>query len=111
MKGGYRISPQEIEEILIGHPDIQECVVFGVPDDQLGERISAVLSVKPGAQVNETDLLIHCKSALAPYKVPRQIAIVPEIPKSSSGKIQRETLLELLSFPSAKTRTIHVSES
>ncbi len=93
---GYRISPQEIEEVLSRHPAVSECFVVGVPDDQLGERIAAVVSLKHGMELGQSDLLHHCKTSLAPHKIPRQVTFLPEIPKSSSGKVQRESLLRHL---------------
>ena len=104
---GYRVSPQEIEEVLSRHPAVSECFVVGVPDEQLGERIAAVVSLKHGMELGQGELLHHCKTSLAPHKIPRQVTFLPEIPKSSSGKVQRESLLRHLvsSSRNARNRT------
>lgn len=93
---GYRVSPYEVEEVLYRHPAVNEAAVFGIPDPQLGEQIAAVLSVKNGQSTSVTELTKHCKTNLPSYKVPRRLVLVPELPKSASGKLQREILRQLL---------------
>lgn len=99
---GYRISPAEVEGVLVGHPAVNEAAVVGVPDLQHGELVAAVLSLKPGHRVSDTELLRHCRSLLPAHKVPRQIALVPEIPKSASGKVQKSALIDLFETSSTK---------
>ena len=108
---GYRVSPWEIEEVVSRHPAVSECVVVGVPDEQLGERIAAVVSLRHGMELSQGELLHHCKTSLAPHKIPRQVTFLPEIPKSSSGKAQREILLRHLFSSTGTYGTGHASQS
>jgi len=99
---GYRISPSEVEDVLGRHPAVYEAAVMGIPDSQDGEQVSAVLSLKQGASASETELAKHCRMFLPAYKIPRRFVLVPELPKSASGKLQRESLLTLFQTVSEK---------
>lgn len=90
--GAFRISPVEIEEILLGHPAVQEAGVVGVEDPILGEVICGVVVPKKEHQPTDLELLAHCARHLAPYKRPKAICLVPELPKSFSGKVLRQEL-------------------
>jgi acetyl-CoA synthetase len=94
---GYRIGPQEVENALSEHPAVQECAVAGVPDEERGELVKAwvVLNAtfEPGPELVE-ELQRHAKAATAPYKYPRAIAFVSELPKTTTGKIRRNVLRE-----------------
>ena len=92
---GYRISPQEVEEVIMHHPAVQEVAVVGVPDPLRGTRIKAYILLKPGNEPTETllhDIQRHTKEQTAPYKYPREIEFVQSLPKSFSGKIKRSVL-------------------
>lgn len=94
---GYRIGPQEVENALSEHPAVQECAVAGVPDDERGEIVKAWVVLGDGYAGSEdlvADLQRHTKAATAPYKYPRAIAFVAELPKTPTGKIQRNILRE-----------------
>lgn len=93
--GAYRISPVEIEEILLQHPGVQEAGVVGVEDPILGEVISAVVTFKQERRPTEQELLAHCAQRLAPYKRPKLICLVEALPKSPSGKVLRQGLREI----------------
>ncbi len=87
-RGGEKISPREIDEVLLEHPAVAQAVAFAMPDADLGEEAAAAVVLRtPG--VTELDLRRHAAQRLAPFKVPRHIAIVEEIPKGPTGKIQR----------------------
>ncbi len=92
-RGGEKISPREIDEVLLTHPAVAEAVCFGVPHGTWGEEVAAVVVLKDadGAStpVGEADLLAYCKERLADYKRPKQIHITDTIPRTATGKIQR----------------------
>ncbi|MDP7569853.1 MAG: AMP-binding protein, partial [Arenicellales bacterium] len=94
---GYRIGPQEVENALITHPAVQESAVVGLPDAERGEIVKAfVVLTDPESQQAGAELIAelqaHVKQITAPYKYPRAIEFVPELPKTVSGKIQRNLL-------------------
>ena len=96
-RGGEKISPREIDEVLLTHPDILQAVTFAIPDEKLGEDIAAAV-VLNGAQVTENELRKYVSDRLAPFKVPVRIIQLEEIPKGSTGKIQRIGLAQKLGF-------------
>lgn len=91
ISGGYNIYPREIEEVLHGHPGVNEVAVIGVPDRTKGEVPKAFVTLKQGFSIKEEELLDYCKKNLAPYKIPR-IAFLEELPKSTTGKIMKKEL-------------------
>lgn len=92
--GGYNIYPREIDEILFEHPAVQEACTIGVADEYRGETVKAFVVLKPGATATEQEIMDHCKARLAAYKRPRIVEFIPELPKSSVGKILRRVLVE-----------------
>lgn len=89
--GGYNVYPREVEEVIYNHPDVVECAVIGIPDDNFGESVKAyVVSKNPSLSV-ET-LTEYSKAHLAKYKVPRSIEFISELPKNATGKILRRAL-------------------
>jgi sulfoacetate-CoA ligase len=94
IKGGENIAPREIDEALLAHPGVLEAAAVGVPDDLYGQEILACVVVKPGATCDEDDLRAHCLRTLGPYKSPRYLRLVAELPKGPSGKVQRLRLIE-----------------
>ena len=95
-RGGEKISPKEIDEILMEHESIQQAVAFSVPHEKLGEDLLAAVVLKENNMVNETDLKDYCKNRLTKFKIPRKILIVTEIPKGATGKLQRIGLAKKL---------------
>lgn len=91
-RGGEKISPLEVEEVLLRHPAIGEAAVYGRPDEKYGEQVAA--AVVPSGSVTEAELHAHCATALASFKVPATIALLTEIPKGPTGKVQRRLLAE-----------------
>jgi long-chain acyl-CoA synthetase len=91
---GFKIWPREVEEVLYRHPEVGECAVVGVADALRGEIARAFVVPRPGTAPAEVDLAAHCRAHLASYKVPRAFEIVPDLPKSASGKILKRALRE-----------------
>jgi acyl-CoA synthetase (AMP-forming)/AMP-acid ligase II len=86
-RGGEKISPREIDEVLLTHPAVAEAVCFGVPHGTWGEEVAAAVVLRDAA--SEADLLAYCRERLADYKRPKQIHITDAIPRTATGKIQR----------------------
>ncbi len=95
-RGGEKISPREVDEILLDHPAVQQCVTFAVPHDKLGEDVAAAVVLREGAHADEKGLRTYVATRLTDFKVPRKILILPEIPKGATGKIQRIGLAKKL---------------
>ena len=95
-RGGEKISPREVDEVLMDHPAVQQCVTFALPHDKLGEDVAAAVVLREGAQAGEKDLREFAAKRLADFKVPRKILILPEIPKGATGKTQRIGLAQKL---------------
>ncbi|MCG8560214.1 MAG: AMP-binding protein [Hyphomicrobiales bacterium] len=94
---GYRIGPIEVENVLLEHAAVQECAVVGVPDRARGEIVKAFVVLRDGAAASDAlvgELQDHVKRLTAPYKYPRAVAFVPELPKTLTGKIKRQALRE-----------------
>jgi malonyl-CoA/methylmalonyl-CoA synthetase len=93
--GGYKVSALEIEEVLRGHPAIQECAVVGVADPEWGERVSAAVELRPGAALDLDGLKAWAKEELAPYKIPRALRIVAALPRNAMGKVTKSDVAAL----------------
>ena len=95
ISGGENIYCTEVENALSQHPAVLEAAVFGVPDDQWGERVHACVVRKPGTEPTADELVDHCRELIAGYKLPRGIDIRDEaLPKSGAGKILKRDLRE-----------------
>jgi acyl-CoA synthetase (AMP-forming)/AMP-acid ligase II len=88
-RGGEKISPLEVDEVLMDHPAIQQCVTFAVPHDKLGEEVAAAVVLREGKTCTDRELREFAEKRLADYKVPRKILFLAEIPKGATGKLQR----------------------
>ena len=95
-RGGETISPREIDEALLDHPAVSAALAFAVPDRRLGEQVAAAVVVEPGVEITERDLRNFASLRIAPFKVPRRILFLDEIPKGPTGKLQRIGLAERL---------------
>ncbi len=96
IKGGENIAPKEIDEVLYQHPAILDAAAVGIPDDTYGEEILACVTLQPGSEVTEQELLDHCLELLGKFKTPKAIKLMDELPKGPSGKIQRLKLPDLI---------------
>ena len=94
-RGGEKISPREIDEVLLAHPAVAEAVCFGVPHPTWGEEVAAAVVLREAA--TESDLLAYCRERLSDFKRPKQIHITDAIPRTASGKIQRRVVAEAYS--------------
>ncbi len=92
---GYNVYPAEIERVVGAHPAVSMVAVGKVPDDRKGEVARAYVVLKPGATLSEPELVDFCRKHLAAYKVPRSVAFVDDLPKTSTGKILRRSLAAL----------------
>ena len=92
IRGGVNIYPDEIEEILQAHPSIYEAAIIGIPDEEFGEEIAAIVALKPGEKTTEGDIIRFCGENLAKYKRPKTVEFRPSLPKTSSGKIHKKML-------------------
>lgn len=87
--GAYRVSPEEIEEVVAALPGVAEVGVTGVDDGLLGQAVKVVIVPRPGAELAERAVKAHCRQRLASYKIPKIIEFAPGLPRGSTGKIQR----------------------
>jgi acyl-CoA synthetase (AMP-forming)/AMP-acid ligase II len=88
-RGGEKISPREVDEVLMDHPSVQQVVTFGIPHEKLGEEVGAVIVLREGTSDTEKELREFVAVRLADFKVPRKILFMDEIPKGATGKLQR----------------------
>ena len=90
--GGYNVYPKEVEEVLFRHPAVFEAAVIGVPDEMWGESVKACVTLKPGMQAGEEELIALCKENLASYKKPKSIDFLDALPKNLTGKVLKAQL-------------------
>ncbi len=91
-RGGYKVYPREVEEVLYEHPDVVEAAVIGVPHPTLGEEVRAVVTLRPLATATEDELRDFVKGRVAAYKYPRTVHVVEELPKTATGKILKRAI-------------------
>jgi long-chain acyl-CoA synthetase len=89
---GEKVSPREVEDVLYSLDGVAEAAVIGVPDRILGSAIKAVLTLRPGAQITEQDVLRHCKARLEDFMVPKIVGFVSSLPKTESGKVSKRAI-------------------
>lgn len=89
---GHRVSSKQIEDHLVEIPDVVEAAVVGMPDDILGEAVKAFIVLRRSAGITVDDVLAHCKRAMAPYMIPKEIVVLHALPKNSSGKVDKASL-------------------
>jgi long-chain acyl-CoA synthetase len=95
ISGGVNIYPAQIEAVLLSHPRVADCCVVGVPDDEWGEAIHAVVQPVAGQDATDafvTELLEHCRVSLAAYQVPRTVEFDPDLPRTETGKLARRAI-------------------
>src|SRR5207237_8413521 len=91
-RGGFNVYPRDVEEVLVAHPAVDQAGVVGRPDARLGEEVVAFVSLRQGAEVTAEELTEHARRHLAATKYPRRITIVPAVPLTSVGKLDRKKL-------------------
>ena len=95
-RGGEKISPREVDEVLMDHPAVAQVVTFGMPHDKLGEEVAAAVVLREGKTATDREIREFAATKLADFKVPRKILILAEIPKGATGKLQRIGLAQKL---------------
>ena len=101
-RGGEMISPEEVEQVLMSHPGVEDAAVIGVTDVEWGEEVRAVVvrrSGQTGNEVNEGELSAYCQDRLASFKRPRSVVFVEELPRNVMGKVLKRDLREQFSYP------------
>jgi len=88
-RGGEKVSPREVDEVLMDHPAVAQVVTFGMPHDKLGEEVAAAVVLREGQELSEQALRQFAATRLADFKVPRKVLFMAEIPKGATGKLQR----------------------
>ncbi len=89
---GFNVYPNEIDEVVLAHPDVAEAGTVGVPDSLRGERVVLFVVLKEGRRLSQDELLAYCRERLAKYKLPRKVIFKRELPKTAVGKVLRRTL-------------------
>ena len=95
-RGGEKISPREVDDVLLSHPAVAQAVTFAIPHDKLGEEVAAAIVLREGHQASAEDIRVHAASQITDFKVPRKLVILEEIPKGPTGKVQRIGLAKRL---------------
>jgi acyl-CoA synthetase (AMP-forming)/AMP-acid ligase II len=99
-RGGEKIAPREVDDVIMDHPAVAQVVTFAMPHEKLGEEVAAAVVLREGQQVSEGELRSFVATRLADFKVPRKILFLPEIPKGATGKLQRIGLAQKLGLAS-----------
>lgn len=94
LRGGENISPAEVEQVLLAHPAVKDAVCFGVADEKYGELVGAAVTLR--GEATTAELVSHCRERLAAFKVPARIAVLDEIPRTATGKVQRRRVGEFV---------------
>jgi fatty-acyl-CoA synthase len=95
--GGFNVYSAEVEQALLAHPAIQDCAVVGLPDDKWGERVTAVLQLRPGHTVTQDEAKAFVKERIGSVKAPKQVEIWPDLPRSKVGKVLKPEIKSRLS--------------
>jgi fatty-acyl-CoA synthase len=85
--GGFNVYSAEVEQVLLAHPAVQDCAVIGLPDEKWGERVTAVIQLRPGHSVTADEARAFVKERLGSVKAPKQVEVWPDLPRSKIGKI------------------------
>ncbi len=92
ISGGVNIYPREVEDCLLEHPDVADAAVFGLPDDDFGERVHAVVEPRPGRTPDAAALIEWCRERIAHYKCPRSLDLRESLPRQPTGKLMKASL-------------------
>ena len=104
ISGGFNVYPSEIEQIIWGHPAVQDCAVIGVPDEKWGEAVKAVIELKDGASADSDEIIALCKAKLGSVKAPKSVDFWKSLPRSPVGKVRKKDIRE--TFWKGRTRAI-----
>ena len=92
ISGGFNVYPIEVENVLTGHPAVSEAAVIGLPHEQWGEAVHAIVVARPGAETSESELTAYCSGRIASYKTPKSIEFAEALPRTTVGKIDKGQL-------------------
>lgn len=92
LSSGFNVYPREIDEVMYAHPKVMEACAIGVPDEKRGQSIKVFVVPKPGEIISEEEVIDHCRKDLAPYKIPKYVEFLKELPRTSVGKPDRKAL-------------------
>jgi fatty-acyl-CoA synthase len=95
--GGFNVYSTEVEQVLMAHPAVQDCAVVGLPDSKWGERITAVLQLRPGQDVELAEVTAFVKARIGSVKTPKQVEVWPDLPRSKVGKVLKTEIKKQLS--------------
>jgi long-chain acyl-CoA synthetase len=87
--GGFNVGPSEVEEAIRRHPDVEDCAVIGLPDERTGEEVVAAVVLREGATLDAESIRSLARESLTPYKVPKRVVAVDDLPRSLIGKVIR----------------------
>jgi acyl-CoA synthetase (AMP-forming)/AMP-acid ligase II len=102
ISGGFNIYPSEIEQVIWGHPAVQDCAVVGVPDTDWGERLTAVIELKPGSSATADEIVELCRKRFGSLKTPKQVEFWPALPRSAVGKVLKKDVRARLAAASRR---------
>lgn len=94
ISGGFNVYPSEVEQVLWSHPAVQDCAVIGVPHEEWGEAVTAVVELNPGARLTEEELIAYCRPQLGGIKTPKKVAFMDVLPRSANGKVLKKDVRE-----------------
>jgi acyl-CoA synthetase (AMP-forming)/AMP-acid ligase II len=94
ISGGFNVYPSEVEQVIWGHPAVQDCAVIGVPDEKWGEAVKAVVELNPGQSVTAEEIIALCKEKLGSVMAPKSVDFVASLPRSTVGKVLKKDLRE-----------------
>jgi acyl-CoA synthetase (AMP-forming)/AMP-acid ligase II len=97
-RGGEKIAPREVDDALLAHPEIREAVAFAMPMEGIGEEVAAAVVLEPGSGLSEKDIQAFASRSLAPYKLPKKVVILAELPKGHTGKYSRLDMAKILNL-------------
>jgi long-chain acyl-CoA synthetase len=106
IRGGFNVSPHDVEAILYQHPDVVEAAVVGRPDPAMGEEVVAFVVKRPGSAVTEDELVALCAARLAKFERPKEVVFAPMLPKSPIGKILKKELRARLAPPGEPAQAV-----
>ena len=110
--GGENVASREVERVLHEHRAVREAAVIGVPDNRWGELVTAVIALRPGIDADADELIGHCRAQLAGFKAPRHVWFVDELPKNTTGKINKSALRQTFALrPEGGPHDLHASQS
>jgi acyl-CoA synthetase (AMP-forming)/AMP-acid ligase II len=92
ISGGFNVYPSQVEQVIWGHPAVQDCAVIGVPDDQWGEAVKAVVELSPGQRATADEIIALCKQHLGSVMAPKSVDFIDALPRSAVGKVLKKDL-------------------